>query len=111
MHVWMWIGISHMVIIMCYIINTDSANFKLASSLVDLCAPVLRVHKRRNAVSWSISRSEVNWRGDKIMKGLLKIVSDAIRVNPYSLSPEIRTAMVAALPGTLYKEIIKSVCI
>ena len=56
-------GISHMVIIMWYIINADSANFKLASSLVDFCAPVLRVHKRRDAISWSISRSEVDWRG------------------------------------------------
>ena len=71
-------GISHMVIIMWYIINADSANFKLASSLVDLCAPVLRVHKRRDAISWSISRSEVDWRGDKTMEGLLKIIGDAI---------------------------------
>ena len=39
------------------------------------------------------------------MEGLLEIIGDAIRANPYSLPPEIRTAMVAALSGTLYKEI------
>jgi len=40
------------------------------------------------------------------MEGLLMIIGGAIRANPYSLLPEIRTAMVAALPGTLYKEIV-----
>jgi len=46
----------------------------------------------------------------KAMEGLLKIISNTIRANPYSLPPEIRTAMVGALSGALYKEIIKSVC-